>query len=85
MQGQVMQGLLMDGNRIAVIGEEVRVAGYGLAGAAVLVAADAPTCRAQWASLGTDVAVVILTPAAAAALTHERAADQAPLSVVMPT
>jgi vacuolar-type H+-ATPase subunit F/Vma7 len=53
---------------VAVIGEEPLVRGFGLAGALVLPAADAPAARAAWAALPDDVAVVILTAAAAAAL-----------------
>ncbi|MGI5489693.1 hypothetical protein [Microtetraspora malaysiensis] len=66
---------------IAIIGEAVRVAGYGLAGALVLPAENANEVRTAWRGLGPEVAVVILTPAAAASL---GAAGGGPLRVVMP-
>ena len=53
---------------VAVIGEEAVVRGFGLAGALVLPAADPAAARAAWSALPADVDVVILTPAAAAAL-----------------
>jgi hypothetical protein len=52
----------------AAIGEHVRVAGYALAGVDVHAAEDAPGAHAAWDGLGADVACVILTPAAHAAL-----------------
>ena len=69
--------------RVAVVGEQVRVQGYALAGAQVLVAEDAPAVRAAWASLDGDVAVVVLTDRAAAALGDELE-RRWPLTVVMP-
>jgi vacuolar-type H+-ATPase subunit F/Vma7 len=53
---------------VAVIGEEAVVRGFGLAGALVLPADDPAGTRAAWAALPATVAVVILTPAAAAVL-----------------
>ncbi|WP_327048758.1 V-type ATP synthase subunit F [Microbispora sp. NBC_01189] len=71
---------------VAVIGEAVRVAGFGLAGARVLVAEDAEEVRTAWLSLGPGVAVVVLTPRAAKALgaTGPGEASGGPLTVVMP-
>ncbi|MEU9836437.1 hypothetical protein AB0D67_33295 [Streptosporangium sp. NPDC048047] len=66
---------------MAIIGEAVRVTGYGLAGALVLPAEDPGEVRAVWRDLDPDVAVAILTPRAAAALAG---ADGGPLRVVMP-
>ncbi|WP_433213301.1 hypothetical protein [Microtetraspora malaysiensis] len=66
---------------IAIIGEAVRVAGYGLAGALVLPAENAGEVRTAWRGLGPEVAVVILTPAAAASLGDP---GGGPLRVVMP-
>ncbi|MBE1588922.1 V-type ATP synthase subunit F [Nonomuraea angiospora] len=66
---------------VAVIGETVRVAGFRLAGAVVLPADTHDAARAAWASLGDDVAVVILTPEAAEAV-GERAGERT--TVVMP-
>jgi len=67
---------------VAVIGEDVRVQGFGLAGAIVCVASGTAAVRAAWRALADDVAVVVLTPEAARAL-----ADIPPgsrLTVVMP-
>jgi vacuolar-type H+-ATPase subunit F/Vma7 len=54
-------------SHVAVIGEEPLVSGYALAGVDVLVATTADEVRAAWRRVPSDVAVVILTPAAAAA------------------
>ena len=70
--------------RVAVIGELTRVQGFALAGAVVLAAADPEAVRSAWASLGADVAVVVLTPAAAAALGDAQRPPRWPLTVVMP-
>jgi vacuolar-type H+-ATPase subunit F/Vma7 len=53
---------------IAVIGERAAVEGYGLAGALVRVAEDPVAVRAAVRSLPPEVALVILTRTAAAAL-----------------
>lgn len=68
---------------VAVIGERTLVRGWALAGAVVAGADDAEEVRRAWRSLGEDVAVVVLTPAAAAVLAAERDRDR-PLTVVMP-
>lgn len=70
--------------RVAVVGELTRVQGFALAGALVLVAEDAPAARSAWSSLADDVAVVVLTPRAAAALGDELERQRRPLTVVMP-
>jgi hypothetical protein len=70
--------------RVAALGEGVRVQAYGLAGALVVAAEDADAVRAGWRRLPGDVAVVILTPAAAAALDLPGAAPDGPLPVVLP-
>jgi vacuolar-type H+-ATPase subunit F/Vma7 len=67
--------------RVAVVGELTRVQGFALAGALVLPAEDAEAVRAAWSSLDEEVAVVVLTPAAAAALGDEP--RRWPLTVVM--
>jgi hypothetical protein len=71
--------------RVGVLGEELRVQGFGLAGALVAAADSADAARAAWLDLPADVLLVILTPAAARALPAERA-DAPPyrLTVVMP-
>jgi vacuolar-type H+-ATPase subunit F/Vma7 len=70
--------------RVAVLGEEVVVQGYALAGAVVVVAEDPDTARQAWDALSEDVAVVILTRTAARALGPERVAGLHPLTVVLP-
>jgi vacuolar-type H+-ATPase subunit F/Vma7 len=70
--------------RAAVIGELTRVQGFGLAGAVVLAADDAAAVRSAWDSLAGDVAVVVLTPRAAAALGDQLERQGWPLVAVMP-
>ncbi len=70
--------------RLVVLGEAVRVEGFALAGATVLVADDADAVRRTWASLPGDVAVVLLTAKAAAALAGDSALREGVLSAVMP-
>ncbi|HTP18534.1 MAG TPA: hypothetical protein VMJ65_02950 [Solirubrobacteraceae bacterium] len=55
-------------SEIVAIGEGERLRGFALAGVDVDVAADPAGARAAWAALPADVALVILTPAAHAAL-----------------
>ena len=71
--------------RFAVIGNEARVAGFRLGGAAVIPAATPDDARAAWATLPADVAVVVLTPEAATALAPEIERTDRVLSVVMPS
>jgi hypothetical protein len=52
-------------SRMAVIGEEMRVRGFALAGALVFATEDAAGARAAWRSLPPDVVVAVLTPRAA--------------------
>lgn len=71
--------------RIAVVGEAVRVEPFGLAGAIVAVAEDAAAVRNAWITLPTDVSVVVVTPAAAAALTDDiKSQREGVLTVTMP-
>ena len=53
---------------IVAIGEGERLRGFALAGVDVAVASDPEGARAAWAELSADAALVILTPAAHAAL-----------------
>jgi vacuolar-type H+-ATPase subunit F/Vma7 len=69
---------------IAVIGAGTLVAGYGLVGAVVLAAEDDDAVRAAWDRLPEDVAVVVLTAAAARALGAMPATTGTPLAVVTP-
>jgi vacuolar-type H+-ATPase subunit F/Vma7 len=71
--------------RVAAIGTETLVAGYGLAGALVLPAEDDDDVRAAWASLGEDVEVVVLTGAASRVLGEVAASTGVPLTVVLAT
>ena len=48
--------------RHAVLGEPLRIYGYGLAGAVLCPAADQPEAARAWRELPADVAVVVLTP-----------------------
>ena len=52
--------------RAAVIGEAVRTAGFALAGAVVTTAETPEETRAAWRALPGDIAVLVLTPRAAA-------------------
>ena len=72
---------------VVVLGERSRVSGFALAGARVVPADDARTVLAAWQALDPDVAVVVLTPDAAAvlgALLDEPPRPGRPLTVVMP-
>jgi vacuolar-type H+-ATPase subunit F/Vma7 len=69
-------------SRVAVLGAEREVEGYALAGALVLTAATPDAVRAAWAALPADVALVLLTAAAADALDSREAGDR--LTVVLP-
>lgn len=55
-------------SRAAAIGEDLRLAGYALAGVEVLAAEDAAQALAAWERLPSDVACLILTAASRAAL-----------------
>ena len=70
---------------VVVIGSGPELAGFALAGAEVRQAGTAEAARAAWRDLPGEVAVVVLGPAAAAALAAERVAAGAPLSVVVPS
>jgi len=69
-------------NRAAAIGELVRVQGFALAGARILPAESPDAVRTAWQELPDDVALVILTRAAAEALAPAERAHR--LTVVMP-
>jgi hypothetical protein len=73
----------MAGSRVAALGERLAVQGFGLAGALVLAAEDAAAARAAWRTLPPDMAVVILTRAAADAVGEPALAAAAPLTVVL--
>lgn len=70
--------------RAAVIGESLRIHGYGLAGALLFPASDQPAVARAWQDLPDDVAVVVLTGQAARWLEDELARRPDVLPVVMP-
>jgi len=70
---------------IAVIGEAVRTAGFGLAGAIVFECETPDEVRKAWDALPNDVVSVIVTAAAAAALRRNVDRDLIPPVVVMPS
>lgn len=76
----------MTSTRIAAVGERERVGGFVLAGVLVVAATDATSVRAAWQALPAEVAIVILTPAAHAALASKGtlARDDLRLWTVMP-
>jgi len=72
-------------SRIVALGEVDRLWGLALAGADVAPAEDPAAARAAWGSLGADVGLVILTPAARAALGPDELGPRGQrLWVVMP-
>jgi vacuolar-type H+-ATPase subunit F/Vma7 len=70
--------------RAAVIGEAVRTAGFALAGAIVLPAESPEEAQAAWDSLPADIAVLVLTPRAAAWLGQALPSRRDVLLAVMP-
>ena len=71
--------------KIVVLGEEIDVGAFALAGAIVIPAEDPAAVRSAWSSLPDDVAVVVMTPAAAAALPAQSIAARGDvLTVTMP-
>ena len=71
-------------SRAAVIGEAVRTAGFALAGAVVATAETPEETRAAWRALPADIAVLVLTPRAAAWLGDALASRPEVLVEVMP-
>jgi len=70
--------------RAAAIGERARVAGYALAGVEVHLADSPEEVLAAWAALDRDVVLVVLTPAAAAALPEAEEDGERRLRAVLP-
>ena len=70
--------------RIAAIGERERVIGFAFAGVHVAVADRPDAALAAWNALPDGVGLVILTPAAHAAVTAQLAERETRLCVVMP-
>ena len=69
---------------VVVLGEAARVEGFALGGATVIAAEDRTAVLQAWATLGDDVAVVVLTTNASAALDGAAAPHAEILTVVMP-
>lgn len=70
--------------RIAVIGEPLRVYGYGLAGAVTYLVSDHAEAVEAWRELPNDVAVVVFTSTAASWLGGELASRPGVLYSVIP-
>lgn len=70
--------------RVAVIGEPLRIYGYGLAGALLCPASDQAEATAAWHELPEDVAVAVLTSSAAEWLASEMAGRAGVLTVLLP-
>jgi len=66
------------------IGERRRLAGFALAGVDVRAAESTQAAHDEWEALGRDVDLVILTPAAAAALEPKRAEREDVVWVTLP-
>jgi vacuolar-type H+-ATPase subunit F/Vma7 len=64
--------------RVVAIGARDRVAGFGLAGAQVVVAEESADVHRAWAALEPDVGVVLLTESARDALGPIVEADVGP-------
>jgi vacuolar-type H+-ATPase subunit F/Vma7 len=71
-------------SRVVAIGEKELVDGYGLAGVQVLPAADATSARRAYAEVEGDAGLLILTPAAEAALAARLADVRRLVWVVLP-
>ena len=70
--------------RAAIIGEPLSIYGYGLAGALLCPARTRADVVGAWRDLPADVAVVILTPAAAAWLGEAAATRPDVLTATLP-
>lgn len=70
--------------RVAVIGEPLRIYGYGLAGAVLCPASDQAEAALAWRQLPDDIAVAVLTASAARWLAGELAERPGVLPVVLP-
>jgi hypothetical protein len=70
---------------VVALGEASRVRHLALGGAVVVSAEDAEAVQRGWLSLPDDVALVILTERAAAALARHRIERGRVLRVVMPS
>jgi vacuolar-type H+-ATPase subunit F/Vma7 len=71
-------------SRIAALGERSRIQGYSIAGVEVMPAGTADAAVAAWRTLPSHVAVLILTPQAAAALAGRMSERPDVLVAVLP-
>lgn len=69
---------------VVVLGEAARVEGFALGGATVITAEDRDAVLRAWTTLGDDVAVIVLTTKASAALDGAAVEHDGVLTVVMP-
>lgn len=73
---------------VVAIGEEALVGGFALVGVRLVVAETADAARMAWTDLIATAGLVVLTPAAAAAIGSGRFSSSqghdTPLSVVLP-
>ena len=70
---------------VVAIGEAVKTAGFGLAGAIVFECETPAEVRQAWDALPDDVLTVIVTPAADEALRATAGREAGPPVVVMPS
>jgi len=70
--------------RVAVIGEPLRIYGYGLAGAVLCPVSDQEQAARAWQDLPGDVAVAVLTASAARWLASDIASRPDVLRVLLP-
>jgi vacuolar-type H+-ATPase subunit F/Vma7 len=70
--------------RAAVIGAELRIQGYALAGAALYPVDGQAGARRAWRELPADIAVVIVTAEVAGWLADDLSSRAGVLPVVMP-
>ena len=70
--------------RVAVIGEPLRIYGYGLAGALLCPAGDRSEALLAWRALPPDVCVVVLTSHAADWLDAELSGRPGVLRLTLP-
>ncbi len=68
---------------VVAIGAPALLAGYALAGVRLIAAGTPEEVRAAWQGIGDDVALVVLTDAAATAVGGELHRGRGPLTAVM--
>ena len=69
---------------IVVVGDTTRIAGFALAGATTVAADNEDDVHAAWSGLPDDVALVVLTPEAAAVLADRLKMRPMVLTAVIP-